>query len=274
MKKITSDIDNIVTLAQKEKLLEDLGYKELIDLFVNDYKPPISRPARHKKTPLDQQLSVSISEEERKKLEDTLLEIKSVGPRISISAYIRNQALQEIDIEEWADQALKGLKELSGNDYNPTYLKTKKVEYMRYMERLGNETEEDLETQKVYAKKIEEIDERLDDIKRTFAKRKYRLTGRVTFNEATEIKWRAARLGIFLADYLRFLVFGYLPNTGEENHMTIEQRKRFYISILDIQRNGWGRPPEIEYCPNCARYQEEAKALRKQLELYQKFSQK
>ena len=97
--------------------------------------------------------------------------------------------------------------------------------------------------------------------KRVSKSRKYRLTGRVTTNEVNTIRWRAARLSLTVSDYMRFLLFDYMPFSGEDGHLSTDSRKKFYISIIDVARNGWGEPPQVEDCHDCARYKEEISKL-------------
>ena len=69
-----------------------------------------------------------------------------------------------------------------------------------------------------------------------------------------------------VADYMRYLVFGYTPFTENDRHLSIDARRRFYISVLDVAANGWGTPPHTEECENCARYAHENKELRAKLD--------
>ena len=39
MKAITRDVDNILSIKEKEKILEEIHQKDLIDLFKNGFKP-------------------------------------------------------------------------------------------------------------------------------------------------------------------------------------------------------------------------------------------
>ena len=113
------------------------------------------------------------------------------------------------------------------------------------------------------------IENKLESLKAVSSKRSYRVAGRVTFDEANHIKWRAGRLSLSVADYLRFLLFGYYPNSENDKHMSLIARKRFYISVLDVYKNGWGNPPQLNGCPNCARYQKDIQILKEQIARYQ-----
>ena len=46
------------------------------------------------------------------------------------------------------------------------------------------------------------------------------------------------------------------------------QERDSNVSILDVYRNGWGEPPTVNECPNCARYIKDIKALKEQLARY------
>lgn len=268
MKKIKKDIDSILSLEQKKKILKELNQEELLGLFKEGYTPTY-RPAKQKKSPLDQQISISLTAGEKEKLAHELKEIRKVGPRVSISSFVRSRSIIDVDIEEWSERAIEGLRAFTTKQYDENYLNREKRKYLKLLEEADDDDQEDIF---FYNREIEKLNEYLTDIKRKSARRKYRMTGRVTFNEAQHIRWRAAKLNIPIADYVRFCLFGYLPFSQDDNYMTIDSRKRFYISILDIQQNGWGEPPQTEECPNCQRYLEEIRKLREQLMRYQKLS--
>lgn len=268
MRGIDKDLDEILSLKDKEKLLKELKQGNLIDLFKGKYKPQYKPITKNKKTPLDQLISIGITEEEKSLLKKELLEIKKHGQGISISSYVRNKALSSIDLEEWSLGALKGIHTLSSQDYNKKHLEKKKREYVKL---LNDVNEEDTESEVFYKKKLKEVEDKLKELKKVSHKRKYRLSGRVTFEEANDIRWKAARLNITIADYMRYIVFGYVPFDGNDDNLSIEARKRFYISVIDVQRNGWGEPPKITNCPNCQRYIEKIKILEKQLNRFSQF---
>ena len=43
MKAITRDVDNILSIKEKEKILEEIHQKDLIDLFKKGFKPQYKR---------------------------------------------------------------------------------------------------------------------------------------------------------------------------------------------------------------------------------------
>ena len=51
------------------------------------------------------------------------------------------------------------------------------------------------------------------------------------------------------------------------------QEKRFYVSIMDVCKNGWGNPPTVNECSNCARHLHDIEVLREQLERYKALEQ-
>lgn len=265
MKKINKDIDSILSLEEKKRLLREIGQEDLLDIFKNDYKVKYT-PATNKKSPLDQQVSFSVSEEEKEKLANELFQIRKVGPGISISAFVRNQVITDIDIKDWSDKALNELNKLNSKDYDKDELKKRKLKYMQLLE--DADDDEDYIT---FKREINKIKEREAHIKKQTFKRKYRLAGRITFNEAQVIRWRAARLNLSIADYLRYLMFNYEPGSEADLNLSLDDRRRFYISILEVKRNGWGEPPELNQCPNCTRYMKEVKLLKEQIDRYKKY---
>lgn len=265
MKRIDKDIEDILSIDEKTAILKELHQEDLIDLFKNKYQPKYT-PIAPKKAALDQQISIAIAQDEKDYIGKELLEIRKAGPKTSISSFIRNRAVSQVDIADWYERALVGLKTLTSASYDPEKLNKQKSLYLKMLEDIDPDNKED---NFLYNKKLDEIDERLDEIARIKPKRVYRLTGRVTFNEANIIRWRAARLNITIADYMRFQIFGYKPFTAADQHLTVDTRKRLYISIIDVYNNGWGDPPKINECPNCARYIHDIEVLKKQLERLQ-----
>lgn len=265
MKRINKDIEDILSLNDKEAILKDLEQEDLINLFKDKYKPKYS-PIAPKKAALDQQISIAIAQDEKDYIGKELLEIRKAGPKTSISSFIRNRAISQVDIAEWYERALIGLKALTSSSYDPEKLNKQKNLYLKMLDDIEPDNQED---NFLYTRKLNEIEERLSEVERIKPNRVYRLTGRVTFNEANIIRWRAARLNITIADYMRFQIFGYKPFTAADQHLTVDTRKRLYISIIDVYNNGWGDPPEINECPNCARYIHDIEVLKRQLERLQ-----
>lgn len=273
MRKVTQDINDVVTLDKKSQILHELQQDELIDLFKGSYKTGY-KPVEAKPLCLDQQVAMSISEEEKKWIQKDYQDSLKTG-QISLSSYIRNKILSDIDVGGWFESALKGIKILTSDDYNEKLLLQEKKKYQKYIDDLSDVTVEeddngsDDEKLKVFSMHLKLIENKLESLKAVSPKRSYRVAGRVTFDEANHIKWRAGRLSLSVADYLRFLLFGYYPNSENDKHMSLIARKRFYISVLDVYKNGWGNPPQLNGCPNCARYQKDIQILKEQIARYQ-----
>lgn len=263
MKKIKQDINDVLSLDDKTKLLKELNQENLLDLFKNS-KNTKFKAIEPKKVSLDQQVSISIAREEKDIIANELKEIKKLGPAISISSFVRNRAIAEIDIAEWAIKAREGLAVLTSKEYDLKHILDQKKITIKMLE----DNEDDNEQEYFLQKKLLELDRRLQELKKTNPQRRFRLSGRVTFNEANLIRWRAARLSITVADYMRFVLFGYSPWTDADKHMSIDSRKRFYISILDVAENGWGNPPQVNECANCARHLHDIQVLKEQLARY------
>ena len=265
MEKVRAKDDNLVSYKARKEILEDLGQKELLEIF-DDYKPTY-KPIEQKKSPLDQQISLGISAEEKKKISEDINVMKKKGEKVTVSSLVRNRAVSDIDLAEWRERAEKGLKELNSLKWDKDKIeKNLRSLYAQY----DAMDDDDDETAAVLNKKIKEHEEMKRELTRPTIRRSSRMSGRVTFNEANIIRWRAGRLTLTVADYMRFLIFGHLPFTENDRHLSIQARRRFYVAILDVSNNGWGNPPEIEECPNCARYAHENKELRAKLERLQK----
>lgn len=271
MKRVEKDIDTL-SLKAKEKILNDLKQGELIELFKKSCKTSTYKPVTVKALTLDQQLAITISSNEKDFIKRDILDIKKVSSNITVSSYIRNKALTQVDITKWEEAALDGLKKLSSKEYDEKELTKAKRRYLKLLDDIiditDDETEEDSENRILYTNKLREIDSKLEELKKATPQRSYRLSGRTTFNEANLIRWRAARLSLTIADYVRFAIFDYEPNTFADRHLSVNARKRFYVSILDVAKNGWGAPPAVNECPNCARYIKDIIILKEQLARY------
>jgi hypothetical protein len=276
MRRIT-EMD-VLSLENKTKLLQELKEEKLIELFKNKASRSSFKPAEAKKASLDQQCALTISREEKGILKNELLAIQSAGPKTSISNYIRNKSLSIPDINKWNEIALRGLKALSSDDYDESKLKKERAEYIRQIDKLSDvSTDNDLgtseESLQLLDRKLKEVEMKIARTKKSKPKRQFRVAGRVTFNEANAIRWRAARLSLSVADYIRFLVFDYEPFSEFDTHLSLDARKRFYVSIMDVCKNGWGNPPTVNECSNCARHLHDIEVLREQLERYKALEQ-
>ena len=265
MKVITQEDIDALKLENKQSILAGLGQENLIKLFQNQ---PKFKPIEPKKIALDQQIAITLSENEKQKLIQDRERIRELGKLPSISSYIRKKILLQLDIEQWREFAEQGLKNLDNSDFESKTLQKQKIRLINSIDQLDDIVKSDIDTEEIdrLKKELEEIENRLMLLKSTKQeKRIYRLSGNITFNEANFVRWRAARLSLTLADYIRFILFDYQP-TINDNHMSVESRKRFYVSILEVAQNGWGNPPVVNECPNCARYLDDIKKLQEQIE--------
>lgn len=269
LKTITQEDIDALKLENKRNILAGIGQQNLINLFQNQ---PKFKPVEPKKLALDQQVAITLSENEKERLINDRDKIQELGKLPSISSYIRKKIVLPLDIEEWRAFAEQGLKDLNNSDTESKSLSKQKLKLINAIDLLDDITNVDKDTQEVekLKQKLQQVEERLSLLKSTKQeKRIYKLTGNITFNEANFVRWRAARLSIPVADFIRFTLFDYQP-TIDDNHMSVDARKRFYISILDVCDNGWGKPPVVNECPNCARYLADIKRLQQQIEYLQK----
>lgn len=269
LKTITQEDIDALKLENKRNILAGIGQQNLINLFQNQ---PKFKPIEPKKLALDQQVAITLSENEKERLINDRDKIQELGKLPSISSYIRKKIVLPLDIEEWRAFAEQGLKDLNNSDTESKSLSKQKLKLINAIDLLDDITNVDKDTQEVEKLKqeLQQVEERLSLLKSTKQeKRMYKLTGNITFNEANFVRWRAARLSIPVADFIRFTLFDYQP-TIDDNHMSVDARKRFYISILDVCDNGWGKPPVVNECPNCARYLADIKRLQQQIEYLQK----
>ena len=269
MKAITRDVDNILSIKEKEKILEEIHQKDLIDLFKKGFKPQYKR-VESKKTILDQQISIAIDTDEKNMIALELNEIRKVANKTSLASFIRSRSLATFDIAEWYQQAIEGLKELSSESWNPKNLQNERKRFIKLLDDLEDSEDDSRDEDMLYYKtQLDECEQKLNSLKKQNRKRGYRVSTRVTYEEANTIRWRAARLSITVSDYMRYVIFGYLPFTDADYNLSLEERKRFYVSIIDVYKNGWGEIPEVNECPNCARYKHEIEVLRDKVSRYE-----
>lgn len=269
MKAITRDVDNILSIKEKEKILEEIHQKDLIDLFKKGFKPQYKR-VESKKTILDQQISIAIDTDEKNMIALELNEIRKVANKTSLASFIRSRSLATFDIAEWHQQALEGLEELSSDSWNPKTLQNERKQYIKLLDDLEDSEDDSRDEDMLFYKtRLDETEQKINSLKKQNRKRGYRVSTRVTYEEANTIRWRAARLSITVPDYMRYVIFGYLPFTDADYNLSLEARKRFYVSIIDVYKNGWGEIPEVNECPNCARYKHEIEVLRDKVARYE-----
>lgn len=253
-----------MTVEAKVRILEEMGQKDMVQLFKN-WQPRV-KAGELRKAPLDQRISLLISKEERLMLENTIKSLKVSGERITISQYIRNRAMSNIDIIEWREIALRALMEVTEIKDKQKDLKKAKNTY-----NLLIEEEDDEAAVATYQKKIYEINQKLNKLVAKKKVRNVRLTGRVTFAEAENLRWRASRLCMTVSDYLRFVLFDLVPDTEGDAHMSYDAKRRFYASIIDCADNGFGPTPSVQGCLQCGNYLEKISVLEervKQLETF------
>ena len=269
MKAITRDVDNILSIKEKEKILEEIHQKDLIDLFKKGFKPQYKR-VESKKTILDQQISIAIDTDEKNMIALELNEIRKVANKTSLASFIRSRSLATFDIAEWYQQALEGLEELSSDSWNPKTLQNERKQYIKLLDDLEDSEDDSRDEDMLFYKtRLDETEQKINSLKKQNRKRGYRVSTRVTYEEANTIRWRAARLSITVPDYMRYVIFGYLPFTDADYNLSLEARKRFYVSIIDVYKNGWGEIPEVNECSNCARYKHEIEVLRDKVARYE-----
>lgn len=269
MKAITRDVDNILSIKEKEKILEEIHQKDLIDLFKKGFKPQYKR-VESKKTILDQQISIAIDTDEKNMIALELNEIRKVANKTSLASFIRSRSLATFDIAEWYQQALEGLEELSSDSWDPKFLQNERKKYIKLLDDLEDSEDDNRDEDMLYYKtQLDETEQKINSLKKQNRKRGYRVSTRVTYEEANTIRWRAARLSITVSDYMRYVIFGYLPFTDADYNLSLEARKRFYVSIIDVYKNGWGEIPEVNEYPNCARYKHEIEVLRDKVARYE-----
>lgn len=249
-----------LTVDEKLRVLEERGQADLIEIF-KDWKPRHS-PRRRKGAPLDQRLSITVTPADRAIMDGEIKAIKAAGESVSLGHLIRTRAMGNMDVHGWKDVASEALDELNQLIDGQGELKKRKKAIESDLEN----SEDDEEQVALYERQLYDIETKLAKLVGNREKRNIRLQGRMTFNEAETVKWRAQRLCISTTDYLRILIFNLQPNSTADAHLSADARRRFWISIIDVCENGWGNPPGVYQCSQCESYSEEITRLKARIQ--------
>lgn len=242
----------------KTKTLKDIGREDLAEIF-DEWKPRRSK-AKSKGAPLDQRVTITVTDDERSVLDEELKAIKKSGQKISMSQFVRNKALGSVDINGWRSTSVQTLREIENTKREEDTLANRKDE-------INTILEDDLtdEEEIAFRQEMADIDASLAKLSSRTLRRRNRLSGRMSMQEAETIKWRAQRLCISSSDYLRMMIFDLTPDSSGDAHMNFDAKRRFYVSVIDVSNNGWGDPPEIYKCSQCENYLDEIKRLHKKM---------
>lgn len=249
-----------LTVDEKLRVLEERGQADLIEIF-KDWKPRVST-RRRKGAPLDQRLSITVTSADRAIMDGEIKAIKAAGESVSLGHLIRTRAMGNLDVHGWKDVASEALDELNQLIDGQGELKKRKKAIESDLEN----SEDDEEQVALYERQLYDIETKLAKLVGNREKRNIRLQGRMTFNEAETVKWRAQRLCISTTDYLRILIFNLQPNSTADAHLSADARRRFWISIIDVCENGWGNPPGVYQCSQCESYSEEITRLKSRIQ--------
>lgn len=253
-----------MSVDDKLKFLEEIGRSDMIDLF-KDWKPRRSK-ARKRGAPLDQRVTITVTAFERSKLDMEIKDLKKQKQQVNMSQIIRNRAIGNIDINGWADKAKKALEEIEDTAKKQKELREQKINYSAMAD---EETDDDVAN--IYLNKSNEINKKLNKIVSLSFKRNNRLSGRMTMPESETVKWRAQRLCLSTSDYLRMVIFDFHPDSDADAHLSLNAKRRFYFSIIEVAQNGWGTPPKIYECSQCETYMEDIRKLKAENEQLRKF---
>lgn len=243
-----------MNVSDKLKILEKMGREDLVDLF-KDWTPhQVKRKKRG--APLDQRVAITVTNAERVSLDAEIKEIKRTGSNTNMSKFIRNRAMGNIDINGWKERAEKALKEIEEISKNQKEYRKRKLAI-----EIQLDSEEDNDEILMLNEELNNINTKLKLIVAQNEKRNNRLSGRMSMQEAETVKWRAQRLCLSSSDYLRMIIFGLEPASHADAHLSLDAKRRFYVSIIDVANNGWGNPPTIYGCNQCANYVEEITSL-------------
>lgn len=257
-KSLLEAIEKPLSLEERLAFLAEAGRTDLVEAF-KEWKPRVSK-AKKRGAPLDQRVSITITGDERFSLDREMSRLKAENSGMSMSQLIRNRAMGSVDIQEWRQIAVKALQEIEEIASTSAQLRRRKSQLTIILD-----TEDDDEQAHIYEREIVSINHKLEKITAQNKKRTYRLAGRMSMAEAETVKWRASRLHLSASDFLRMMIFGHVPDSDADSHMSLAAKRRFYIAIIDVADNGWGDVPKIYNCKQCENYMEEIRRLREQI---------
>lgn len=252
-------------MDSKLRLLKRYGREDLADLFKEEWQPRRS-PARKKSAPLDQRVTITVTDDEKESLMNEVEKIKSIGSKTSMAEIIRSRTVGAVDIQQWKNIAEKALKDLDDIESNKTAREARRGALTEMMD-----DEDDEDQAFFYQGEINKINEDLAKLVAQSVKRSNRLSGRMSTAESETIKYRAQRLCISASDFLRMMVFALEPDSHADAHMSLDAKRRFYISIIDVAENGWGTPSTVYHCSQCENYVETIRNLTEELRLVKNF---
>lgn len=240
-------------MQQRLAALEAAGMADYKDIFEGFNGP---RARRKRGAPLDQRVTITVTGPEKFSLTGEVENLRNSGERVSMSQFIRNRALGSVDINGWANIARTALLELAELEAKEDELR---AEHGRLL--LATEELEDKDEVALAWVQLGKINDRLARLTAQNEQRVVRLTGRMSFKEAELVKWRAERLCISASDYLRMMIFSMEPNSKADAHLSLDAKRRFYVSIIEVANNGWGTSPHSYECSQCSNYVEEIERL-------------
>lgn len=253
-----------MSVQDKLAILDRMGRTDLVEIF-KDWQPRQTK-AKRKTAPLDQRVSITVTDRERMDLLHDLQTTNKVGDKITVSQFVRNRAIGSVDINGWRAIAERALEELNDIEANRSALAKRERTI-----RAELEDADDSEEEGMLEKELASITTKFKKITAQNERRTHRLSGRMSMAEAETVKWRAAKLCLSTSDYLRFLIFDLIPDTPADGHMSLLAKRRFYISIIEVAENGWGEPPTIAHCSQCTNYLEEIRRLRERVRQLETF---
>lgn len=257
-----------LSVDEKLKILERRGQSDLIEIF-KDWKPR-SSARRRKGAPLDQRVSIALAASERAILDGEIRAIKATGQSTTLGALIRSRAMGSPNMADWRETAWLALDELDSLGKSQLNLKNRKK--MIELELEDGEDREDAEQISLLERELVEVANKLGKLSsKTGDKRNIRLQGRMTYAESETVKFRAQRLCLSTTDYLRMLIFDLNPNSSSDQHLNLDARRRFYVSIIDVADNGWGNPPGVFQCSQCESYADEISKLQERVKQIDSF---
>lgn len=196
--------------------------------------------------PVDQRVTLVVTAPERARANVEAAR----GHKGTLASLIRNRAVRSIDMNEWLPDALAALEALRRDESERDLLRRQIAQTNRSIEsaKMGRNAAS------VDALTVtrQELQDKYTNIGGVPAKRDARIVGRLTLADYEMVAWRAARLHITISDYLRIMLFNLSPGQSDK-HLSASSRRRFYESIIEISRDGWGEPPRsgTGKCPHC-----------------------
>lgn len=201
-------------------------------------------------TPVDQRVTLTITGQERARVN---MEARKLKPA-TLAGLIRSRATHTIDLLTWKEAAVKAMDDSRRHEAEKESLRRQiaQGERMVLANRINSGKSESEAVQSL-RDQTDELRQKYQVLARPPQKRDSRIVGRLTTDDYEIVVHRANLLTLTVSDYLRMMLFDFVPGQSDM-HMSPAARRKFYEAVTKVANDGgFGDPPskQVLMCPNC-----------------------